>query len=386
MENVSAMVATGIQWFGVALVTALCLLLTRSTRRDWLALWSAGWVCLALSLPALEAAFRWRESSAWGFTVYFLGEYAFGWLLVGGCRRFVGEATMPRRVAWAIVPTVALALALPRLFADFNAQFAIHAAVLAGFFAAALLVLRRTEAARRGPGFRVMRLALVLLLLDFAHYVPVFAYAARVGPLGRFAYLGYTSYIDLLMEVLLGFGMVMVTLEQVQHELKLANERLATLARVDPLTETLNRRAFDAHVAELASRAGKMSGTVALVDINGLKQINDLYGHAAGDAVIRALGTAIRSLIRADDLLFRWGGDEFLLLVWGVPEAEVARRLDGLNGILNRVQFQEATVAEPLSASLGFAFCSGPEDLDRAIAEADTRMYAAKRALTGAGV
>ena len=59
----------------------------------------------------------------------------------------------------------------------------------------------------------------------------------------------------------------------------------------------------------------ELAGTAVIADIDNLKSINDQFGHAAGDAAIRAVATAIRSLIRADDLLFRWGGDEFLLVL-----------------------------------------------------------------------
>src|SRR6202035_5112240 len=114
----------------------------------------------------------------------------------------------------------------------------------------ALLPARRTH--KSSLGLRVMSVALTLLTLDFLHYVPVFG--ARQGIWGlRFpqTYLEYTSIVDLFLELLLGFGTVMVLMEAVSHEVEKANEeltaardRLELLASRDPLTEALNRHAF----------------------------------------------------------------------------------------------------------------------------------------------
>src|SRR5205823_2263991 len=81
-----------------------------------------------------------------------------------------------------------------------------------------------------------------------------------------------------------------------------------------------NRHAFYSLVED-ARRQGSTppEGTVALVDIDSLKPINDAYGHAAGDESIRAVATAIRSIVRAADLVIRWGGDEFLVILIGLP-------------------------------------------------------------------
>jgi predicted signal transduction protein with EAL and GGDEF domain len=100
--------------------------------------------------------------------------------------------------------------------------------------------------------------------------------------------------------VLLAFGMVTVVMEDVNRELhaaieelRVAHDAMENLARVDPLTETLNQHAFYSLVED-ARRQGATppEGTVAIVDIDSLKPINDAYGHAAGDESIRAVATA----------------------------------------------------------------------------------------------
>src|SRR6185436_15469042 len=102
----------------------------------------------------------------------------------------------------------------------------------------------------KSPGLRVMSGALFLLAIDFLHYVPVFG--ARKGLWGFTvppAYLQYTSIFDLVLEILLGFGTIMLSFESVRREVEAANQELTAardqlelMARMDPLTEALNRR------------------------------------------------------------------------------------------------------------------------------------------------
>ena len=86
------------------------------------------------------------------------------------------------------------------------------------------------------------------------------------------------------------------------------------------------------------------------MDLDALKAVNDTFGHAAGDAAIRAVARAIRQIVRADDLVFRWGGDEFLAVLFGVSEEEARRRLDGLDSMLDVVPVPGSP--EPLAVSV----------------------------------
>jgi diguanylate cyclase (GGDEF)-like protein len=84
--------------------------------------------------------------------------------------------------------------------------------------------------------------------------------------------------------------------------------------------------------------------------------------------------------VRADDLVFRWGGDEFLVVLFGVPEEETARRLAGLNGMLVGLKVQGGSASVDVMVSFGVAPFSATVPLERAIEVADTRMYRAKQA------
>jgi len=174
--------------------------------------------------------------------------------------------------------------------------------------------------------------------------------------------------------MMLGFGMVMVTTGEVQSDLEIARDRLAAVAQTDHLTSAFNRYAFHT----LLDR--DLEGVAVIADIDNLKSVNDQYGHSAGDAVIRSVATAIRSGIRADDLLFRWGGDEFLVLLLGFTEQEARVRLAGVNEHLRDVPLpggDGGTIA--VSVSMGFAPFDSAQSLDEVIRVADSAMYGTKR-------
>jgi diguanylate cyclase (GGDEF)-like protein len=407
-----------IQWVGVLVVGGLLLFLTQSIRRRFLDDWTAAWCCLIVALGALYLDFRQAPPHHFFRAAYFLAEYAFGYLLVAGCRDFataagtvgasatagasgaagssgsagasaaVGSPAARRSWRWLLPAGAALALALTWVSDDFNVGFAVHAAIVAAFLLAACWTLLRVRGRQGGPGLTVMCVTLGLLALDFCHYVPVFALAAARGFDRRFAYLNYTSLVDLILEVALGFGMVMLTMESLRRESETANRdlqaalrRLEELASTDPLTSALNRHAYQSLLARRGGAASDLAGCVAIADVNRLKEINDREGHVAGDLAIRRVATAIRSAIRADDLLFRWGGDEFLVILESLGEEEARRRLARVNEILAEPSPERGDGgAPPLSVSFGIAPFGRAAALDAAIEQADALMYEGKRA------
>ena len=117
------------------------------------------------------------------------------------------------------------------------------------------------------------------------------------------------------------------------------------------------------------------SGCAAIIDVDRLKFINDTLGHPAGDAAIRRVAGAIRKVVRADDLLFRWGGDEFLILLQDVGESEAQGRLEAVNRALGEARPEDNAHTIPLSVSFGIAGFDAGKALAAAIEDADRRMY-----------
>ncbi|MBI5113535.1 MAG: GGDEF domain-containing protein [Rhodovulum sp.] len=171
---------------------------------------------------------------------------------------------------------------------------------------------------------------------------------------------------------------------RLEAELVAAQARIAELeahADHDPLTGVLNRRGFDRELARAAAHVDRYGGRLVLVylDLDGFKPINDRHGHAAGDAVLRAVAGVLRGHVRASDLVARLGGDEFAVLLWNLGDADAAAKVASLEAMIAaaRVPWDGATVA--VGASAGLAAVTGPTDTAAALARADAAMYARKR-------
>src|SRR4029078_5039034 len=135
--------------------------------------------------------------------------------------------------------------------------------------------------------------------------------------------------------------------------------------------EALNRHAFHSLLRrpESGPENTATSRSVAVLDIDKLKPINDTFGHTVGDKAMRAVARAMRSLIRADDMLFRWGGDEFLVLMFKLSAEDASGRLKKLNEILGETC--RKWVGTPVTVSHGVAAFDSLTQLAQAIEHAD---------------
>lgn len=386
-------VGLAIQCVGILLLTLLSIFMRSSIKSNALRYWTASWASLSASLLSLFVGFQFAANQKFFYSGYFFGEYLFGLLFIAGCRSQMTGAAVSRKQKYLLIPAFVVAFVLPYASADFNDLFMIHSAILAVLFLIAFFTLRGAARPEEpSPGIRVMSAALMLLAVGFLHYVPVFG--ARKGLLGitvPLGYLQYTSIFDLLFEILLGFGTVMVLMENVRREVEMANrkllqarDKLELLVQMDPLTEALNRHAF--HSLLRGPETGHevvTSGSVAVLDIDNLKPINDTMGHTVGDKAIRAVARATRSLVRADDMLFRWGGDEFLVLMFKLPQPEAARRMERLNKILEENAERWMGMKISVTVSFGVAGFTSLPDLGQAIEQADKAMYAQRNRVRG---
>ena len=158
---------------------------------------------------------------------------------------------------------------------------------------------------------------------------------------------------------------------------------LEGLSGTDHLTGPPNRREGEGRLANDIARARRSGGrlTVAVVDLDGFKTINDTHGHHAGDVCIRHGADVIGHSVREGDWLARWGGDEFVLALWdesvfASPEAMLGRINADLRQSPVRLPGGEELV---LSISLGAHRYAGEDDLRELLAKADGAMYQAKR-------
>ena len=163
----------------------------------------------------------------------------------------------------------------------------------------------------------------------------------------------------------------MLEAEAAAAEASRAADSYRTDADVDPLTGLLNRRGWDRYLAQEEHRYRRFGGPISVVmlDLDRLKEVNDRFGHAAGDAHIRAAAAVLRSVVRAADVSARLGGDEFAVLAVGADEHQVQVLVD---------RMQKAFDKAGIAASFGYAPCTLVAGFPGALAAADAAMYRAK--------
>jgi len=183
----------------------------------------------------------------------------------------------------------------------------------------------------------------------------------------------------------LSFAVVAMLYRRVRETnrmLSTSNELLKVQSECDPLTGLANRRHFQAVMRRMAAD-GKLNGTVFLIDIDHFKTINDRHGHSAGDAVLIEVARRLRETLREQDLIVRWGGEEFLVVVQSLAPDQVDALAQRMLSELDRAAVTVDAHRVAVTASIGFAtFPIGPASLlvswERAINLVDTAMYLAK--------
>ena len=141
---------------------------------------------------------------------------------------------------------------------------------------------------------------------------------------------------------------------------------------IDSATHVYNRRYFDDHLRDLDGEF-----TLAMLDLDHFKHINDTYGHLAGDAALSRAAQAIRSAIRTGDELVRYGGDEFLLLFHDMPRNALKKKLESIRAAVESLEFPEYPGLR-ITVSIGCAHAVGP--LADTVQKADQALYHAKAA------
>ncbi len=141
---------------------------------------------------------------------------------------------------------------------------------------------------------------------------------------------------------------------------------------LDPVTDTYSRRYYETYRAHLEGME-----SIAIIDANRFKQVNDSFGHPAGDAVLREIARAIKDCIRKTDILIRYGGDEFLLLFPKMSEEILERKMQEISAAVENIRIADYP---ELRLSISIGGVTGVHPITEAIRQADLHMYAQKQA------
>lgn len=242
-----------------------------------------------------------------------------------------------------------------------------------GFFAplAAVFFLDLKAAAR-------WMLAYILLLIVSALFDHHFAVMAKPMPTGL-------NTLFFVMNTGFGFSLVALTLYYFVKDRELAYEqlrqneiRIRELMLTDPTTDIPNRRHLDNRMAMELARQARTSQPLAVVmtDIDLFKSINDTYGHAMGDKVLRAFATCLKENIRTNDFLARFGGEEFILLLPNSTDRQAEALVERMRSAIRALRFDQPDIR--ISASFGITLSRQAEEMQAVLDRVDKAMYMSK--------
>lgn len=400
LTAVVSFIGVVVQLGGELLLVLLFVLLRRYVlRRGYFAAWTAAWACAAAAIlalcvryilmPQLVTAPIDENSLGIGalYLVYQIGKLSSFALFVSGTAMYVtGSRLLGSRnivfastVGYAVVSLFGSSGGLNELVV-WQAPVAV---VSFGACAALLFTLplsRRTLGSVAGAGAFG---ALAVLWLLYGVAFGINASSGGTVPAWSAALVGFNTYFDLLLNMALGFAMVVLLMEDAkrevddaQSELRVAHDQLRRAALYDTLTDSLNRRAYEQGVGLEMARG--TFGTVVIADLDNLKAVNDAFGHAAGDRLLRQCADVLRSTLRPYDKLYRWGGDEFLLVIPSARGVDVEARLTEVLERAEPLEVANRGKTVRLGVSLGTADYTSAEALEESIQLADQAMYRQK--------
>lgn len=369
-----------IQAAGTVLLFLLFLLLYRKIRRRAFLDWIASWAFLLCGLGFQLAIPYVGEGRSFVFLLH-ISLLAHVVFLLRGVRRFRDEraGTGAWELLW-ILPVVAIAWWTAIESGTATGQSAAVSLVLAAAYVTSAISFAVTPGSRAG---RVL-LSTSFLLWGVEEAVIGFAYLRFRDPATMPEVLQYGNFASMLLEMMIAVGIIILLFEASQARLASEMEQLMhsdlqlkEMGVRDPLTGLYNRHHFnDVIKRELANvRRYGISLSVLVADVDRFKEINDVKGHQVGDDVLKFVANYLTSCVRESDFVFRWGGDEFLILLPRTDEGsaaqkseELAKRLPTIPGV---DQLQPAL-------SVGWATHRMDAEFPTTLAQADARMYEMK--------
>ena len=333
-----------VQAAGTVLLFVVFLLLYRKFRRpaflDWIASWGFFLAGLALLWFVLSSTTNSRLALLLMLTAM-LGHVYF---LLRGVWRYRSEraSARPVEMLWA-VPILALAFWLSTFPVTPPGGWAAPISFVRG--GAYLLTAAAFAASPGSAGGRAI-LASSFSFWGVERLVLGFGYL-RYGDLDKMPpAFQYAYFFEMVLEMTVGVGIIILLFEASQAQLQQEMQRLVEsdsqvkkMGIRDRLTGLYNRHYFNDVIRRELARTRRHGGalSVLLIDVDRFKEINDIRGHAVGDEVLQFVANYLAACVRESDLVFRWGGDEFLILLTQADEASAAQKSEELGRSLPHI-------------------------------------------------
>ncbi len=296
-------------------------------------------------------------------------------LQAAAIREFHGRATSNW---WHVVPMFVVATQFALVMDNFLMRLILNSAIYGGGMLALAIMVQRLNPEERGTA----RWLLLSGYLIGAATMFARAFLSLVEPTAISNLLAPSAFQG--MTFLLGFAVILVTSVGFLLLHKERSEDTAQkLALTDPLTGAFNRRTFLELAAKEIARTRRAEGSLSLImlDLDLFKQINDRNGHLAGDEVLKGVVAVVLTCLRKEDLLVRFGGEEFCMLLPSVAIDRAAVMAERIREAVEQARFSFNGRALAVTISIGVTTLSadGNEDVDALVNRADEALYTAKK-------
>jgi diguanylate cyclase (GGDEF)-like protein len=188
--------------------------------------------------------------------------------------------------------------------------------------------------------------------------------------------------IDIVLPIMLAVPLLLFFTSKLR-ELAIAHKRLTIYASTDALTQVMNRAAFstlvDAYLKDVRTAQESARGAFLIIDADNFKSVNDRFGHDRGDEALVTIARAIKSMLRAPDLVGRLGGEEFGVFLPGASRDQAESVAERIRQSVNSATFTPAGDAHRLSVSVGGAVFDNALPFTELFRMADQQLYAAKQ-------
>ncbi|HUR81799.1 MAG TPA: diguanylate cyclase [Thermoanaerobaculia bacterium] len=366
--------STTAQIASALMIAVFFAVLVRSVRRVELRPWVRAWLANLGALAVTSIFWLAQPQSPAMFTflrgAYFFFKTLFVILLALGAWTFVRRRPVP--LHYVLGGVALFALVMTFVVEGVNGVGVVQGALMGVLFlaSAVLLIIRHVPASgwlAAGFGLR----AVLAFIEAIAYGMPVKSKAVTI-------FLACHSSFDTGVEWVIALGCVLTLYSTIQHELTRSNEelveakeRLQDLADRDSLTGLANRRTL----REVFDSVQETGATIMFFDLDGFKEINDSYGHHAGDQSLVRFARGLRTSFRPQDRLVRYAGDEFVVIAPGVKPEHIVSRTEGLR---DRLKFERGD-GPPVRFSVGYSYLPPNGDPEAAMLEADQAMYRDKK-------